>query len=93
MKVKVGDKIYIPNETTPYEVQARDERYIICTNSENYYFIIDLVEIWRAPDDMVFCSGYETQEDCINRLLELQRGEIGLSVRRVLPLDIDVEQE
>ena len=47
MKVKVGDKVYVPNEKQPYRVKARDERYIICTKPFNLkhtvlYFIIDL---------------------------------------------------
>ena len=96
MRVKVGDKVYIPNEKRPYKVRARDDRYIICTkpfNPQNtvLYFIIDLVDKWRAPDDRIFCSGYETDEDCNERLKELQEGIIGLSERRGIPLDIDIE--
>ena len=36
---------------------------------------------------MVFCSGYETQEQCEERLRELQNGTIEVSVRRGVPLD------
>ncbi len=96
MKAKVGDKVYVPKEKKPYKVRARDDRYIICTKPFNpqhtvLYFIVDLVEKWRAPDNMVFCSGYETDEDCQERLAELQSGEIELSRRRGIPLDIDIE--
>lgn len=92
MKVKVGDKVYIPNETIPYEVQARDDRYIICTQwLNNWYFIVDLVEKWRAPDDRLFCRGYTDRMHCKKRLKELQKGEINLSIKRGLPLDIDIE--
>lgn len=96
MKVKVGDKVYIPDQKRPFRVKARDERYIICTKPCNIhhtvlYFIVDLVDKWRAPDDRLFCSGYETEEDCLERLKELQEGKIGLSVRRGIPLDIDIE--
>ena len=96
MKVEVGDKVYIPFEDEPYEVKARDDRYIICTKPINpkhtvIYFIVDLVEKWRAPDNMIFCSGYETDEQCQKRLWELQSGKIGLSRRRGIPLDIDIE--
>ena len=96
MKVSVGDKVYIPTEKRPYTVKARDDRYIICTKPFNarhtvLYFIIDLVNKWRAPDNMIFCSGYETDEDCIDRLKELQDGTIELSRRRGIPLDIDIE--
>ena len=96
MKVNIGDKVYVPNEKKPYRVRARDDRYIICTKSFNamhtvLYFIIDLVNKWRAPDNMIFCSGYEADEDCIDRLKELQDGTIELSRRRGIPLDIDIE--
>lgn len=96
MRVEVGDKVYVPNEKRPYRVRARDERYIICTKPFNpqktvLYFIVDLVDKWRAPDNMIFCRGYESDEDCIERLKELQNGSIELSVRRGIPLDIDIE--
>ena len=96
MRVEVGDKVYIPNDKRPYRVRVRDDRYIICTKPYNpqqtvLYFIIDLVDKWRAPDDRIFCAGYETDEDCNERLKELQEGLIGLSVRRGIPLDIDIE--
>lgn len=96
MRVEIGDKVYVPNEKKPYKVRARDGRYIICTKPFNpqhtvLYFIIDLVDKWRAPDNMIFCSGYETDEDCTERLKELQNGVIELSKRRGIPLDIDIE--
>lgn len=96
MKVAIGDKVYIPSEKRPYTVKARDDRYIICTKPFNlqntvFYFIIDLVEKWRAPDNMVFCFGYETDEDCLERLKDLQEGTIELSRRRGIPLDIEIE--
>ena len=96
MKVKVGDKVYIPKQKRPFKVRARDERYIICTKPYNpqhtvIYFIVDLIEKWRAPDNMVFCCGYETDADCQERLKELQSGEIELSQRRGIPLDIEIE--
>jgi hypothetical protein len=96
MRVQIGDKIYIPDQKKPYRVRARDERYIICTKPYNpkhtvLYFIIDLEDKWRGPDNMIFCSGYETDEDCQERLKELQNGEIEVSQRRGIPLDIEVE--
>lgn len=96
MKVEVGDMVYIPEHKRPFRVKARDDRYIICTKPYNLqhtviYFIIDLQNKWRAPDNRVFCSGYETDDDCNKRLKELQSGEISLSRRRGVPLDIDIE--
>ena len=96
MRVEVGDTVYIPEHKRPFRVKARDDRYIICTKPYNpkhtvIYFIIDLQDKWRAPDDRIFCSGYETDDDCKERLEELQLGEISLSIRRGIPLDIDIE--
>ena len=96
MRVEVGNKVFVPGEKRPYGVRARDDRYIICTKPYNpqhtvIYFIIDLTRKRRAPDDRVFCSGYETDEQCNERLKELQSGKIGLSTRRGIPLDIDIE--
>lgn len=96
MRVEVGDTVYIPEHKRPFRVKARDDRYIICTKPYNprhtvIYFIIDLQDKWRAPDDRIFCSGYETDDNCNERLKELQSGEISLSTRRGIPLDIDIE--
>ena len=96
MRVEVGDKVYVPNEKKPYRVRARDDRYVICTKPFNpkhtvFYFIIDLADKRRAPDDRVFCFGYETDENCQERLKELQDGKIEVSMRRGIPLDIDIE--
>ena len=96
MKVQVGDKVKIPDQRRRFTVQARDERYIICTKWLNLhhtviYFIVDLKERKRGPDDRVFCSDYETILQCKERLQELQKGEIFLSRRRSIDLDIDIE--
>lgn len=92
-KVQCGDKVYIYGEKRPYTVMARNDRYIICTKNlfgKTMYFIVDLVEKKRAPDDRVFCSGYTNKEQCEERLQELIEGEIALSRRRGIPLDLDV---
>ena len=96
MKVKIGDKIYIPKHKRPFTVRARNDRYIICTKPFNakhtvIYFIIDLKEKRRGPDNMVFCCGYESDEDCRERLIELQSGIIEVSRRRGIDLDIEIE--
>ena len=92
-ELKTGDKVYVPCEKRPYRVQCRDRRYIICTKPYNpkktvQYFIIDTDLGIRAPDNMVFCSGYETKDQCEERLMELQKGLIELSSRHSVPLDV-----
>ena len=89
---KVGDRIYVKRETIGYKIQARDDRYVIATKPYNIkhtvlYFIIDTLLDIRGPDDMVFCFGYETQEQCEERLKELQSGEIAVSMRNSVPAD------
>lgn len=96
MKAQVGDKIYFPTDKRPFRVRCRNERFIILTKPLNLYHtvlytIVDLKDKWRGPDNMIFCSGYETDEDCNKRLKELQEGKIELSRRRGIPLDIDIE--
>lgn len=95
-KVQPGDKIYVPGEKLPYRVRCRDDRFIICTKPFNpkrtvMYFIVDLKERLRGPDDVVFCLGYETDEDCEDRLAELQVSQIHVSRRHSIPLDLDIE--
>ena len=89
--LKPGDPVYVHNEVRPYRVKCRDDRYIICTKPYNpkrtvMYFIIDTELRLRCPDNMVFCSGYETQEQCEERLKELQSGRIEVSRRNSVPL-------
>ena len=91
-ELKPGDSVYIWNEVRPYKVKCRDERFIICTKPFNLkqtviYFIADLERYVRGPDNMVFCFGYETQEQCEERLKELQQGIIEVSSRNCVPLD------
>ncbi len=87
-----GDPVFIPGEKRPFKVICRDERYIICTKPFNpkhtvRYFIIDLEKGLRGPDNMVFCSGYETKEQCQDRLKQLQNGEIEVSTRNAVEID------
>ena len=96
MKANVGDKIYFPTDKRPFRVRCRNERFIILTKPLNLYHtvlytIVDLKNKWRGPDNMIFCDGYETDEDCNERLMELQEGIIEVSTRRGIPLDIDIE--
>lgn len=96
MKANVGDKIYFPTDKRPFRVRCRNERFIILTKPLNLYHtvlytVVDLKNKWRGPDNMIFCNGYETDEDCNERLIELQEGIIEVSTRRGIPLDIDIE--
>lgn len=94
-KLQVDDKVYVKECVRPFKVICRDDRYIICTKPFNIYhtviyFIIDLEKQLRGPDDRVFCAGYETEEQCLQRLAELQSGHVSVSLRHSLPLDLEV---
>lgn len=91
----VGSRVWFEGEARPYRVRARNERYLICTKPFNpkrtvLYCIIDLEEEIRGPDNMVFGMGYETDADNIERLEELASGEIEVSYRRRVPLDVSM---
>lgn len=97
-KLIVGDKVYLPGEKRPYRVQARDKRFVICTKPFNpkhtvLYFIADLKEEVRGPDDRVFCLGYETKEQCEERLRDLKLGDARVSSRRCVKLENKEEME
>ena len=58
MKVKVGDRIYVPECKRPFKVRCRDDRFIIATKPFNarktvIYFIIDLKEKLCGPDNRI----------------------------------------
>lgn len=95
--VRLGDRVYVPDQKRPFKVRCRDERYIICTKPFNIrktvqYFIVDLEEKVRGPDDRVFCMGYETDDECAERLAELEAGDIIVSFRNRVPLDCYVKK-
>lgn len=84
--VKVGDKIWVDGLKRPFRVKARDSRYIIATKPFNpkhtvLYFIIDLVRGVRGRDNMIFCFGYETDEQVQERLKDLQSGTAEVTYR------------
>ena len=91
--LKAGDRVYVSEEKRPYKVQCRDDRFIICTKPFNprktvRYFILDMETNLRGPDNMVFCMGYETPEQCEERLRDLQSGRAEVSRRRSVPIRI-----
>lgn len=76
-----GTRIYFEEEKQPYRVRARSGRYLVCTKPFNpkktvLYTIIDLDEVVRGPENLVFGLGAETDEQCwemVNRLHGIER--------------------
>jgi hypothetical protein len=74
---KVGDKIAFVGERMPYTVQARSDRFIVCTKPFNLkhtviYSIIDLEEQVRGTENLVFGAGFETRKDCEEAVSRLE---------------------
>lgn len=92
---KPGQKIYFEEEKKPYKIRACDERYLVCTKPYNFkketviYTMVDLQEGIRGTDGYSLgCYSYYPQEDCDNYLKELENGEIEISRRNRIKLNI-----
>lgn len=86
-------KIWFEKEKQGYNVQAQDDRYLICTKPFNpkktvLYTIVDLKENIRGTDNLVFGFGYETKEECENALEMIQSDEMEISHRNRIALKI-----
>lgn len=91
--MKLGQKIWFEGEVQGYRIKACDERYFICTKPFNarktvIYTIIDKEKDIRGTENLIFCMGFETDEDCQEALDRLQRGESEVSYRNRTPLRI-----
>lgn len=97
-RIEVGDKVYFESQKSPMTVKARSERYAILTEpfyrqKTVYYSIIDFLNQWKAPNNLVFnIYDYEDQKSIDECLEDLISGKIELSVRRGCKVDIDWEK-
>lgn len=90
--LKVGQKVKFSDDRLWFTVQARNERYIILTTSK-YHSIIDLDQGVRGADNLVFHNGYDNQKECEDRLNDFISGEIEVSRRnRVLVQIAEVKE-
>ena len=90
----VGQKIKFKACKQRFTIQARNERFLICTKPFNarktvIYTFVDLVREMRGRDDMVFTFGYETKEQCEENLQRLAAGEMEVSYRNFVKLDYE----
>lgn len=89
----IGNRIWFAEEKRPYTIRAQNERYLICTKpfapkKTVIYSIVDLDEKVRGTDSLIFGLGYET-EDCIaQNMALLASGEMEVSHRNRIPLDV-----
>lgn len=91
----VDDKILFAGEKVRWTVRAvsADGRWAICTKPFNlqhtvFYTIIDFDDGVRGPDNMIFSIGYETPEQIAQNMARLEAGDMEVSHRRDLRLDI-----
>lgn len=90
--LKVGQKVKFSDDRLWFTVQARNERYIILT-AYKYHSIIDLDQGVRGADNLVFHNGYDNQKECEDRLNDFISGEIEVSRRnRVLVQIAEVKE-
>ena len=92
--IHVGDRIKFKGERQSYRVCAADARFAVCIKPFNakkttLYTIVDFERDVRGPDNMIFSQRHETDEDAIRTLADLQSGEVEVSHRRCIPLDIE----
>jgi hypothetical protein len=95
--MKVGDKIKFREEKQRYTVQAASKRFLVCTKPMNahrtvLYTIVDFELGIRGREDLIFCAGFETMEQCEEALQRLESKETEVSSRNWIPLDIENEE-
>ena len=94
IELKVGDRIWFEGEVKPYRVKAACDRFAICTKPFNLmhcalYTIIDWERMVRGRNNLIFNSyDYMVPDDINECLLDLQSGEIEVSRRNKVPLEI-----
>lgn len=91
LEIKVGSKFKFKEDRLWFTVQAFDGRYVVCTSETKlglFHTILDLDKCIRGDDNMVFHSGYDTVELCEARLKEFITGDLEISHRNWLQLNI-----
>lgn len=91
LEIKVGSKFKFKEDRLWFTVQAFDSRYVVCTSETKlglFHTILDLDKCIRGDDNMVFHSGYDTVELCKARLSEFITGDLEISHRNWLQLNI-----
>ena len=90
----VGAKVRFAGERRRYTVRAANERFAICTKPfaavhGALYTIIDFDQKIRGRENLIFCLGFITDEQCQEALERLSAGETEISHRHYVALDIE----
>jgi hypothetical protein len=72
-EMKIGSRIWFAEESRPYRVRAMDGRFLVCTKPFNLlktvlYCIFDIQTMMRAPENLCFGLGAETDKECQDML-------------------------
>jgi hypothetical protein len=72
-----GWRVRFAEERNAYTVQARGERYLVCTkpfplHKTVLYTVVDLREQIRGTEGLVFGMGAETRDDCEQMIARLE---------------------
>lgn len=91
---QIGARVWFAGEKKPYKVRARNDRYLICTKPFNpqktvLYTIVDLQRGVRGRDNLIFGSGYETDEQIRESMQKLEGGDMGVSYRHCGDLEVE----
>jgi hypothetical protein len=97
--LKVGDKIKFESEKQRYTIQAKSDRFIICTKPFNVrktylYTIIDLERLVRGAVGLVFglkehVNNPDLAQECIN---DLENDKYEVSHRNCVKLDVEINE-
>lgn len=94
LDINAGSKIRFAGEKQAYTVQAKSDRFAICTKPFNVkrtvlYTIIDFQEQVRGRHNLIWNIYDFTSAADINQCLsDLIAGKIGISSRNQVPLEI-----
>lgn len=93
--LKKGDKVRFRGMKKFFTVRCADKRFAICTMPYNLrpgmviYTIMDVLHGVRGVDNMVFgMHDYVSDEDCEAALEELRSGELEVSSRNRVNIDL-----
>ena len=91
-----GSRIKFASERNRYTVRAANERFAICTKPFRVYgpdavvyTIIDFQQNIRGRENLIFCAGFCSDEQCSQALDRLASGETKVSHRHRAELDIE----
>lgn len=107
LAAKVGDRVRFAEEKQAYTIQASGIRYLVCTKPFNpkrtvLYTVVDLEEMVRGTENLIFSAGAETRQQCEEMLMRLEgrdtelvwttevshRNRVPLNVREVMVANV-----